>query len=206
MNCLIITPFISRPLGEIIGKRKFDIVMCADASDEIARKAGLCPNVIIGDFDHGDLPQGDNITRVPCEKDDTDTMLCIKRALSLGADDIFIAGGVGGRLDHTIANIQSIAYAEKNGAHAVLSDGDNEAFLITKNAKVPRRDGYYFSLFSYGDECRGVSASGVKYRIRKGTLDFSFPLGVSNEITADYAEISVESGTLLAIFSKKEQK
>lgn len=205
MKCLIVTPYLPNRLEYVIGDGKFDAVICADASADLAISAGLFPDEIIGDFDHGDKPISENVVCVPCEKDDTDTMLCIKRALSLGADEIFIAGGLGGRLDHTVANLQSLAFAEKNGVRATISDGDNEAFLITKSARVKRRDGYYFSLFAYGSACRDIYASGVKYPLCGGTLDTYFPLGVSNEITDDFADVKVGEGTLLAVFSRKEQ-
>lgn len=202
MRALIITPYIDGSLKNIIAGKRFDLVLCADASLDIAKSAGLTPDVVIGDFDHGTKPDFEKIIEVPCEKDDTDTMLCIKRAISLGADDIFIAGGIGGRLDHTVANIQSLVYAKNRGVRAVIADEKNEAFIVPGSARICRRDGWYLSLFSLGGECI-VNVHGVKYPLDGGILSDGFPLGVSNEITDDHAGIEVRSGTLLAIMSKK---
>ena len=203
MKALIITPYIEGKLENIVSGHDFDCVICADASLDAAIGAGLHPDVVIGDFDHGDEPKFDKIIRVPCEKDDTDTMLCVKHAISVGSDEIFIAGGIGGRLDHTIANIQTLAYAEEHGAHAVLSDGRNTAFFIDKCARVARASGFCLSLFAFGGDAV-VSISGTKYDVEKKTLTPSFPLGVSNEITENEAEIAVHDGAVLAVFSKKE--
>lgn len=203
MRALIVTPYIEGKLKNIIIGQEFDLVICADASLDAAIGAGLTPNVVIGDFDHGNAPKFDSIIRVPCEKDDTDTMLCVKHAILHGADEIFIAGGIGGRLDHTIANVQTLAYAENHGARAVLSDEKNVAFIIKGSAAIPKKDGYYFSLFAVGGDAT-VSIAGTKYEIENKTLSAAFPLGVSNEITSDKAIVTAHSGTLLTVFSKKE--
>lgn len=202
MKALIITPYNEGKLENIVSGRKFDLVICADSSFDTAVGAKLTPDIVIGDFDHGKTPKFDKIVRVPCEKDDTDTMLCVKHAISVGSDEIFIAGGIGGRLDHTIANVQTLAYAEEHGAHAVLSDGRNTAFFIDKCARVARASGFYLSVFAFGGDAT-VSITGTKYNAERTTLTVDFPLGVSNEITSDAAEITVYSGRALVIVSKE---
>ena len=110
------------------------------------------------------------------------------------------------RLDHTIANLQSLAYAESHGVHAVLTDGRNEARVISGHIRIPKKPGFYLSVFAYGGECRGVSEIGVRYPLRDAVLSVNFPLGVSNEIVDDYAEIEVREGRLLVILSGKERE
>ena len=125
-------------------------------------------------------------------------------AIDKGADYILIAGGIGGRLDHTIANIQSLAYAESKGVKAELSDGKNRAMIASGRISIPKVENFYLSLFAYGGSCSGVSVRGTKYTLEDSELSVDFPLGVSNEITAQKAEIEVKSGRLLIILSKKE--
>lgn len=206
MRCLIITPYFEGSPSDISSLGAFDLVLCADSSQGLADLAGISPHFVIGDFDHGDVavPAGENVIRVPSEKDDTDTMLCIKRAIESGARELLILGGIGGRLDHTIANLQSLAYAHEQGAHAVIFDGKNEAMILSGSAEFPRRVGWYLSVFAYGGVCRGVCEQGVKYPIECATLTPNFPLGVSNEIVADTARIEVREGRLLVVFSRKE--
>ncbi|MBO4354540.1 MAG: thiamine diphosphokinase [Clostridia bacterium] len=198
---LIVTPYVEGDLKDIIKGKRFDAVICADASLDAAKSAGLTPDVVIGDFDHGTKPDFEKIIEVPCEKDDTDTMLCVKHAIASGASDIFIAGGIGGRLDHTIANVQTLAYADSKGVRAVLADKNNEATVVTGNAAFKKRSGY-FSLFAYGGKCVGVTLKGTKYTLDDATLRTSFPLGVSNEITADEATLEIREGTALVVFAK----
>ncbi len=211
MKALILTPYLNGMPPERL-TAGCDMTICADNSYELARELGIHPDVIIGDFDHASpgkalLPHGEHadVITVPCEKDDTDTMLCIKYALSKGADEIVIAGGIGGRLDHTVANIQSLAYAESHGASAIMADQRNAAMIISGKVCIPKTHGSYLSVFAYGGDCEGVSESGVKYPVSGVTLSADFPLGVSNEITADFAQVEVKKGRLLIVVSSKEQ-
>ena len=207
MNALILTPYLKEPICTITEPTRFDLVLCADTAYLAAEAEGITPDIVIGDFDHGKaeaLTNVKNTVRVPCEKDDTDTMLCIKYAIEKGADQLTILGGIGGRLDHTFANLQALAYAESRGISAILKNGRNEAFLTNVPIKIARRDGWYLSVFAYDRTCEGITLRGTKYQVENAVLDTNFPLGGSNEITADYAEIDVKKGRLLIILSKKD--
>lgn len=207
MNALILTPYLKEPICTITEPTRFDLVLCADTAYLAAEAEGITPDIVIGDFDHGKaeaLTNVKNTVRVPCEKDDTDTMLCIKYAIEKGADQLTILGGIGGRLDHTFANLQTLAYIEAHGARGRLISEDNEAFLVRSDATVTRREGWYLSVFAYDSVCTGVTLKGTKYEVDGVSLTTAFPLGVSNEIMADKALISVQNGTLLVILSKKD--
>ncbi len=207
MNALILTPYLKESIRAIADPAAADLILCADTAYLAAEAEGITPDIVIGDFDHGEakmLANVKNTVCVPCEKDDTDTMLCIKYAIEKGADSLTILGGIGGRLDHTFANLQALAYAEKNGVHAVLKNGKNEAFLTAKAIKIPKKDGWYLSVFAYDNACEGITLRGTKYEVENVTLDTNFPLGVSNEITGEFAEIDVKKGRLLIILSKKD--
>ena len=142
--------------------------------------------------------------RYPPEKDDTDTMLAVKQALSVGAEEIQIYGGLGGRFDHSIANVQTLRYLSEHGAVGSLCDAQNWMTVQTAGTvrQYPRRDGWYFSLLSLSDTCTGVTITGAKYCLQNGTLHANFPLGISNEIVAEQAEISLQTGTLLVLYTK----
>ncbi len=207
MNAIIITPFLKEKIRDIVLLSQADMILCADTAYLAAKAEGITPDIVIGDFDHGEakaLQNEANTVRVPCEKDDTDTMLCIKYAIEKGADSLTIVGGIGGRLDHTVANLQSLAYAESHGIRAVLTNGKNEAFLMRGAMKIPKKDGFYLSVFAFDSICEGVSIRGTKYEVENVTLDHNFPLGVSNEISAELAQIEVKRGRLLIILSKKD--
>jgi thiamine pyrophosphokinase len=97
-----------------------------------ALAAGIQPDIVIGDGDslHNANVPPELMLRVPVEKDDTDTMLCIRYALKEGFTECVIVGGVGGRLDHTIANLQTLAFAYENGMRATLCDAQDSVLLL----------------------------------------------------------------------------
>ncbi|MGN0613316.1 MAG: thiamine diphosphokinase [Porcipelethomonas sp.] len=180
-------------------------VICADGGYSIAKRLRIEPDVMIGDFDtySGRLPENCEIIKHPPEKDDTDTMLAAKLALDRGYRHIVICGGVGGRLDHTIANIQTLRYILRHEAYGELAGDGNYVTMQGPGVRVySRMKGYYFSVFSYTEECRGVSLTGFKYPLKDGVIRNSFPIGVSNEITGRSGIVSLESGILLVVFSR----
>ncbi|MGN0621151.1 MAG: thiamine diphosphokinase [Porcipelethomonas sp.] len=180
-------------------------VICADGGYELAKRLGTEPDVVIGDFDtyKGEIPGSCEVIRYPAEKDDTDTMLAVKLALDRGYRHIVICGGLGGRLDHTIANIQTLRYIMKQGAYGELAGNGNFASLQGPGVKVySKMNGYSFSMFSFTDECSGITATGFKYPLKNAVLRSSFPLGISNQITGKSGVVSLEKGVLLVIFSK----
>ena len=82
------------------------------------RQAGVVPDLLLGDFDSMDQPEDfDRVRRMPVEKDDTDTMLAVKTGLEQGCGEFYLYGGTGGkRLDHTLANLQTLLYLRRRGA------------------------------------------------------------------------------------------
>ena len=183
-----------------------DCVLCADAGWRLARRLGTTPDWVIGDFDSSDAPAGENVVRAPREKDDTDTMLCLKKGLAMGFEDFTIVGGFGGRADHALANLQALHYAARRGARIEMTDGRAWAAAVTDGAiAVPARPGY-LSVFALSDACRGVTIRGAKYEIEDAELTSAFPLGVSNEFAAARAEISVREGTLLVMTCRDNEE
>lgn len=180
-------------------------VICADGGYAIAKKLGIKPDVIIGDFDTytREIQENCEIIKHPAEKDDTDTMLAAKLAINRGYNHITILGALGGRFDHTIANIQTLRYILKHEAYGEIVGNGNIVLMQGAGIKVYNRmKGYYFSVFSYTEECTGVSLTGFKYPLKNGIIKNSFPIGVSNMITGKSGIVSLESGILLIIFSK----
>ncbi len=184
-------------------------VICADGGYALAKRLGIAPDVIIGDFDTytKKLPDDCEIIKYPPEKDDTDTMLGVKLAIERGHKHIVICGGLGGRIDHTIANIQTLRYILKHEASGELISDGNHIIMQGPGVRVySRKKGYYFSVFSYTEECSGVTLTGFKYPLKNGVIKSSFPLGISNEITGKSGIVSIEKGILLVTYSKDMKK
>ena len=106
--------------------------------------------------------------------------------------------------DHAIANVQALRYLTEQGAVGILCDAQNWMTIQTGGTvrQYPKRTGWYFSLLSLSDGCTGVTVRGTKYTLEKGILSAEIPLGVSNEITAEQAEVSLEQGCLLVLYAK----
>ena len=178
------------------------LLICADCGYRHAEKLGLHPDVLMGDFDSytAALPEHCEILRHPAEKDETDTMLAVWYGRDRGCTEFHIYGAFGGaRLDHSIANLQMLHHMAEQGLHGILYDGGTTVTVQTAGTVCYPRTKGYLSLFSLTDECTGLTVTGVKYPLEQGRLTNAFPLGVSNEILAENAEITLESGVLLIV-------
>ena len=177
-----------------------DLVIAADAGYLNCKKGGIVPDLLLGDFDSMEVPDGaEHLVRLPVEKDDTDTLAAIRVALERGCDTVYIYGGTGGkRLDHTLANLQTLLFLRRKGARGYLYDDDfvwtaieNESLTAEKTVEWG-----LFSAFCLGDRAEGVDEVGFQYPLSGALLTPEFPVGVSNHIMAPQATITVRKGAL----------
>lgn len=201
-SCIIFCAADFFGLVEPVGPE--DFIIAADGGLRHTQALGITPNEIIGDFDSlGYTPQG--ATVFPVEKDDTDCMLAIKRGLERGCRRFVIYGGLGGkRLDHTMANFQSLGYLATHGALGFLV-GDRSLVCAIKGGglRFPQGAAGDFSAFCLGRPARGVTIRGLYYQAENIPLTADFPLAVSNHFTEKAAEITVKDGCLLLIWQKQ---
>ena len=185
---------------------KEDLVIAADAGFDYLNDLGLRADVVLGDFDSVisyDLPS--DSLRYPKEKDDTDMMLALKLGLERGYTEFRIYGGMGGRLEHTLANLQCLIYLKQCSAVGYLMDDKTTAFVM-QNETVwfkPEAKGF-LSLFSLGEKASGVTIRNLKYEMQNGEITNSFPIGISNEFIGKRSSVTVEQGMLAVILSEKE--
>ncbi len=209
-------------LEEIIGKRCFifgagektdlselpcdgDLVIAADGGLRWLRELNIIPDYVIGDFDSlGGKPDYDyeRVVTLPCEKDTTDVYEAAEAGIKKGCKSFFIYGGTGGRLDHTLANIQLLASLAERGLKGVMF-GEGYGITAVRNGRISLegKKGQYVSVFSLTDISEGVALEGLKYELSDYTLTNTFPLGVSNEFTDKTAVISVRKGTLAVYYT-----
>jgi thiamine pyrophosphokinase len=186
-------------------QREGDFVICCDAGLQAAQKWGISPDLIVGDFDSAEPPAESDVPvlRFLVMKDNTDSMLAAREGLRRGFEDFVLLFSLGGRLDHTVANIQTLAFLKEHGAQgALIGPRDTVRLLRNEKIHIPRREGRTLSVFAYEGQARGVTLKGVLYPLVDATLDISFPLGVGNHVTAPKATVSVADGTLLLIESQ----
>ena len=177
-----------------------DFVIAADAGYSVCREEGIRPDLLLGDFDSMEPPANfHRIRRLPVEKDDTDTLAALRAGLERGCTEFLIYGGTGGkRLDHTLANLQSLLFLRRMGARGWMY-GDDFVWTVIENESLTLRrtvEWGLFSAFCLGDRASGVDETGFQYPLRDAELTPDFPLGVSNHILEPEAGITVRKGAL----------
>ena len=189
---------LARPIGA------GDHVIAADGGLRHTRKLGITPDTVLGDFDSlGFTPEGANV--FPVEKDDTDAMLAVRRGLQLGYREFLLYGSLDGpRLDHTVANFQTLQYLADHGAVGYLI-GNTTMVTVVRDGSIsfPAGATGTVSVFCMGPDAQGVTLEGLYYPLQNGTLTPGFPLGVSNHFTGANAKISVETGSLLVLWDRE---
>lgn len=194
-----------------LNRNKYDFLIGADRGIHFLRSQGIMPTHIVGDFDSSgeeDLNYYREGGKIPVqmyqpEKDVTDTQIAVELAMSLGSHKIYILGGMGRRVDHFLANIRTLALPLKRGIACYLIDPYNRVSLTDHPLVLTygERFGKYVSLFALGGQVTGLTLTGFKYPLLNYTMTGDDPVGVSNEITEESAEIFFESGSLIVVES-----
>lgn len=178
-------------------------VIAADGGLVHTQALGITPHIVLGDFDSlGYTPEGANV--FPVEKDDTDAMLAVRKGLELGCDRFLLYGSLDGpRLDHTVANFQTLQFLADRGATGYLI-GKDHIVTVVKDGEItfPASATGIVSLFCMGKDATGVTIEGLQYGLENGTLTAGFPLGVSNHFVGKESRICVENGSLLVIYDR----
>ena len=188
-----------------------DYITAADGGLMYCGLLELEPDCIIGDFDSLDTSYAEalesickscpeKVITLPVEKDDTDMFAAVKKGLELGYKSFRLYGANGGRLEHTIANIQLLAYLKEQEAVGYIMDGSG-MLLLARNETISFQEAMegYVNIFAYTEKARGVTIRGLKYELNEATLTNRVPLGISNEFVGAQSHITVEEGTLLII-------
>ena len=191
-------------LQELRCLRPDDTIIAADAGRLAAEKAGITPDILLGDWDSCAPPKtGKEIITLPAEKDDTDTHHAARVAVQRGFAEVLLLGCLGGRMDHTQANLATLLYLTQQGVQGWITDPVTQITALQNGSMVlPRQQGYYFSVFAADGTARGVTLQGMKYPLQDATVSAYFPIGVSNEILKPQATVTVTQGTLLLMYSK----
>ena len=187
------------------------LVIAADSGYDNAKALGYAErcDFIVGDFDSTKekaFCSRAKIIRVPSEKDETDTQLAINTAIENGADELYIIGGLTGRLDHTLSNIYLLESLTNSGIYACICDGKNRVrYLKERSSLLIQKSEYkYFGLLPADREVKGVSIDGAKYPLKNAKLERNNPsFAISNEVAENFAMVSTKKGGLFVIESKE---
>lgn len=183
-----------------------DFLIAADAGYSEVLAQGLTPDLAVGDFDSlGSVPEGVAVEKHPVMKDDTDMMLAIKLGFERGFTRFFIYGALGGRLDHTLGNIQALMYiANRGGQGWIIGDACLTAIHNGETRFKASAQGV-ISVFCLSNPARGVTLEGLLYPLLNYTMVSDVALGVSNEFIGQPARVAVSDGTLVIHFGSITQ-
>ena len=191
-------------------------VIGVDGGTHHILNAGQTPTHLIGDFDSLDSQTLDRLNqkdipvrRYPAAKDETDLELALQFAITEVAspeEEIYVFGVVGGRLDQTLANILLLAHPALAKRTVKLIAQHQAAWLITQSGSVKGHVGDIISLIPLGGDAQIDYTTNLRWNLKDESLRFGPARGVSNELTADSAEIHLKSGHLLCIHSAHDWK
>lgn len=182
-----------------------DCVIAADRGYDSLMAYGVVPDLVVGDFDSlGYAPSHHNVIQLPRAKDDTDMVFALRRGLELGYRRFVLLGGVGGRLEHTLGNLQILDWLTTQGAVGFLA-GEKTAATALRDGSLtfPAEMSGYLSVFCNSGTARGVYLRGLRFPLEDYTMHSSFPIGVSNEFLGRQATVSVTEGSLLLVWEEK---
>ena len=180
-----------------------DLVIAADGGFAALEGLGLSPDLVVGDFDSlGHRPDHPHVVALPVEKDDTDMHSAIRLGWERGYRAFRLYGGTGGRIDHTMANIQSLAWLASQRGRGWLVGPDWTATVLSDGGALTLEAGRQgmVSVFCLGDRAEGVDIQGLKYGLSDGVLTADYPLGVSNSFLGVESRVSVRRGKLLVLW------
>ena len=203
VKCIIVSGAPDNDIKFI--KSKLDrsaFIIAADSGYKNCLKAGVIPDLIIGDFDSASCPQfGNRVIRLPVEKNDTDTFYCVKEAVKLGYRDIELLCAIGDRVDHTYSNILCLEYCRQNGVKCVISNAKNRVLLVEGEIEFEEEDYHYFSVFAFLGSAKGVTIKGAYYETDNIDLKLDDQFCQSNHFNNGKVNISVKEGKILLIMS-----
>lgn len=180
----------------------FDYVIAVDGGFASLEAIGRKPDMALGDFDSlGYVPKGLRVAQFSSHKDKSDMELALDRARSMRYDEVYVYGGLGRRLDHTLANLQLFALYSEKGLFVTAVDEDTSVVFITgpDTFEMPAVEAGTVSVFSMSDRAEGVFERGLAYELDDAVLTNRTSLGLSNELIGEAVMIGVEKGTI-AIF------
>lgn len=181
-----------------------DYIICADGGFDTALKAGIIPHLIIGDFDSSKIVDNHNCKKVvlPTEKDDTDSVYCVRYAINHGYSEFLILGATGGRVDHMYANFSILKYICNQGCQGVVKDELTDIYY-TETTLTINEKGKTVSVLPFGCENAVVTLKGFKYPAKMLSMQSDFPIGISNIALENTSTITVHNGGVLVMINKE---
>jgi thiamine pyrophosphokinase len=183
-----------------------DLIVCANGGSVNALALGLRPQVVIGDADSVSPKlrrklEGEGVSFIVCSprKDETDAELALRYCVEHGAKSILFLGALGGRLDHTLANLLLLADSTWRAVSVRIVDGRVSVELCSSRCEIAGKPGDIVSLLPWGGDVTGIQTEGLEYPLNDEPLFFGPARGMSNIMLEDQAVVTVGNGLLLVV-------
>lgn len=170
---------------------KADYIIAADGGLCVLYHLHILPNLLVGDGDSTPdslwawaLENHIPTQRFPVEKNATDTEIALDIAISHHPDLVWILGGIGSRLDHTLGNLYLLEYAHLQHIEAMLISHNHEVYLLS-NQKPLILNGIkenIFSILPITENLEGLTLEGFHWNLQNTNITRYHTLTISNRL------------------------
>ena len=175
-----------------------DYLIAADGGMSILNRAGIIPDLFVGDFDSfsGIVPEGTEVIRLNVRKDYTDSMRCASIAVERGFKELMLLGAAGGAASHTFSNYSVLSFLADNNVNAVMRDKNERVRVLSAGEyRFNNLNGCEFSLFPFGCDEAVVSYKGaVEYPAENLAIRENSSIGKSNVFRSDDIRLVISKG------------
>ena len=183
------------------------IVVASDGAANILYRYSKDIDYIVGDLDsisEGVLLYYKNkdvaVKRYPVKKDKTDSEISIDEIYKMGIEKIIMIGAKGDRIDHFMANLNLLYYADNIGVNLVILDENNEITLIKEGQNyIDVKVNQTISFVSLIGEVQGITLKGFEYELEDYNLNFGSSILTSNVAKKERVFVEIGCGSLLCI-------
>ena len=183
--------------------KNYDFIACADGGANIAFKFKIKPNLIIGDLDSIKpkvkrffIKKGIPIIYDP-DQDSTDIEKSVKFLINRGFTRIDIISAIGDRLDHNLGNLSVLVNFHKK-ARLKIINRSLEILFVADKISFKTNIGDRISLIPFGEKAKGVTTTGLKFKLNNEDLNFS-GRGISNIATGKMVSIKIKKGGVFVV-------
>lgn len=194
------------PAGTLDDLPTAAFVIGADSGVDHAHALGWEVDLAVGDFDSvtpaglaAVEDAGATVDRHPAEKDQTDFELALDVALGRGAQRIVVIGGHGGRVDHFLGNAMVLVSDRFRAATIEARFGHTVVHVVRGAVAFTGTPGDLVTLLAVTGPVTGITTTGLRYPLAGETLVPGSSRGVSNELLARSATVTVGEGVLLVV-------
>ena len=195
---------------KLLDSYSFDQIIAVDGGFLHCQALGVSPDIIIGDLDSISESDREHLQRAktglipfPAVKDEIDLELALLHAVRAGAEIIIIVGGLGGRMDMSLANLALLLHPDLQDVSIEFWWEDQRIWILQPpGGEITGKAGDTISLLPFGGDAGGIQTKNLAYPLDNESLQLGKARGLSNVLDADHASVSFKTGALLVVWTK----